>query len=396
MTRFGDGLAVGPDLLHAAESAVEQAVTSVHPAPPDLLCVFVSGDDPDHVESAGRHAAEVSGARTTLGCSASGVIGGNRGVEMTSAVSAWAAALPGVRITPFHLETVRGEEALIVTGIPERHDDDAVGVLLADPYTFPIDAFVERSNQVLGGLPLIGGIATGPRGEGSTRLFVEGRAVGNGAVGVLLGGPVAARTVVSQGCRPIGPPMVVTGADDNVLYELAGTPAVSKLEEIVSALPPTDQALAAEGLQIGIAIDEYAEQHERGDFLIRGVAGMDETSGALVVGDVVSVGRTVRFQVRDAATAEEDLTELLARFQEDGTFGPVEGALLFSCNGRGSNLFPSADHDVLAVRKGLQTTGIGGFFAAGEIGPVAGRNHIHGFTASILAFGRQREGADPS
>jgi small ligand-binding sensory domain FIST len=30
---------------------------------------------------------------------------------------------------------------------------------------------------------------------------------------------------------------------------------------------------------------------------------------------------------------------------------------------------------------------VAGFFAAGEIGPVGGRNHLHGFTASILAFG---------
>lgn len=387
VAHFGDGLAVGPDLLHAAESAVEQAVTSLESGPPDLLCVFVCGDDPTHVGDAGRHAAEISEARTTLGCSATGVIGGGRGVELTSAVSAFAAVLPQVRITPFHLETVRGGEALVVTGMPERRDDDAVGVLFADPYSFPVDAFVQRSNAALADLPLIGGIAAGPGGRGSTRLFIQGRTVAHGAVGVTLGGPVAARTVVSQGCRPIGPPMVVTKAEENVLYELAGTPAVRKVEEIVSSLPPKDQALAAEGLHVGIAIDEYAEEHERGDFLIRGVVGADETSSALVVGDVVGVGRTVRFHVRDAATAEEDLSELLARFRADAVFGPAEGALLFSCNGRGSSLFPSADHDVLAVRRGLRVNGVGGFFAAGEIGPVAGRNHVHGYTASILAFG---------
>ena len=387
MARFGDGLAVGPDLLHAAESAVEQAVTSLDPTPPDLLCVFVCGDDPEHVEQAGLHASEVSQARTTLGCSATGVIGGGRGVEMTSAVSAFAAVLPDARITPFHLETVRGADALIVTGMPERRDDDAVGVLLADPYSFPVDAFVQRSNQALGDLPLIGGVAAGAAGRGSVRLFLDGRAVAHGAVGVTLGGPVAARTVVSQGCRPVGPPMVVTKAEENVLYELAGTPAVTKLEEIVSSLPSKDQALVADGLQVGVAIDEYADEHERGDFLVRGVIGADETSGALVVGDVVDVGRTVCFQVRDAATADEDLSHLLARFRSDAVFGPVEGALLFSCNGRGSTLFPNADHDVLAVRRGLRAAGVGGFFAAGEIGPIAGRNHVHGYTASILAFG---------
>ncbi|MFZ0873635.1 MAG: FIST C-terminal domain-containing protein, partial [Pseudonocardiaceae bacterium] len=161
--------------------------------------------------------------------------------------------------------------------------------------------------------------------------------------------------------------------------------ALAKLEQIVGGLPADDRPAAVRGLQIGLAMDEYAEQHERGDFLIRPVIGADPRQGAIAIGDVVDVGRTVRFQVRDASAADEDLTELFARFRAEA--GPVGGALLFSCNGRGRTMFPSADHDVLAVRAGLDTTGVAGFFAAGEIGPVAGRNYLHGFTASILVFG---------
>ncbi len=202
---------------------------------------------------------------------------------------------------------------------------------------------------------------------------------------------MAASTLVSQGCRPIGPTMTVTGADENVLLELAGTPALSKLEEIVTDLPPQDSELVAQGLQVGIAMDEYAEHHERGDFLIRGVVGADRERDALVIGDVVGVGQTVRFQVRDAHAAEEDLTEMLARFRDRAGLDPVEGALLFCCNGRGSALFASADHDVRAVQAGLATRGVAGFFAAGEIGPVGGRNHLHGFTASVLAFGTRSD-----
>ncbi|MGH3815491.1 MAG: FIST C-terminal domain-containing protein, partial [Pseudonocardiaceae bacterium] len=138
-------------------------------------------------------------------------------------------------------------------------------------------------------------------------------------------------------------------------------------------------------LHIGVAMDEYVEEHERGDFLIRNVMGADSERGAIAIADVVDVGRTVRFQVRDASAAAADLEELFSQFRAE--HGPVGGALLFSCNGRGRTMFPSADHDVLAVRAGLGTTGVAGFFAAGEIGPVAGRNHLHGFTASILVFG---------
>jgi small ligand-binding sensory domain FIST len=266
-------------------------------------------------------------------------------------------------------------------------------VLLADPWSFPADGFVERSNEALAGLPIVGGLGTGPRGAGSTRLLIDGRVVERGAVGVLLGGPVAARTLVSQGCRPIGPPMTVTAAEGNVLLGLAGERAVDKLEQILALLDPRDQALATQGLHIGIAVDEYAEEHDRGDFLIRGVLGADRNNGGIVIGDVVETGRTVCFQVRDAESADEDLEQLLDRFRAQSGFDSVEGALLFSCNGRGAQLFGSADHDVLAVRSGLATTGVGGFFAAGEIGPIGGRNHLHGFTASVLAFGSGSQAA---
>jgi small ligand-binding sensory domain FIST len=180
----------------------------------------------------------------------------------------------------------------------------------------------------------------------------------------------------------------VTAADGYVVLELAGVPAREKLEEILAALEPVDQALASHGLQIGIVMDEYAEDHQHGDFVIRGIAGLDEHRHGLVIGDLVSVGRTVQFQLRDAVTADEDLRESLRRFRTTSSLDTIEGALVFSCNGRGAALFASADHDVDAVRQGLAApAGVAGFFAAGEIGPVAGRNHVHGLTASILAFG---------
>ncbi|REE96101.1 FIST signal transduction protein [Thermomonospora umbrina] len=384
MVRFADGLALGPDLTSAAESAVQQALGPLT-SPADLLCVFVASEDPDAVEEAARRATRVAasaGVGIVVGCNGSGVIGGNRGVEEASAVSAWAGSLPEARLEAFRLETLRTDDRLVVVGMPEGRDDDVVGMMLADPYSFPVDAFVERSGEALPGLPLVGGLAGG-QGPGLTRLFLDDEIFTDGAVGVVLGGPVTAATVVSQGARPIGPDMVVTKADENVLYELAGTPALEKLEQIVLTLPEEEQEMAAHGLLIGVAMDEYAEEHEHGDFLVRGVVGADTDTGAIAIGDVVEVGRTVRFQVRDAGAADEDLAELLDRFD----LTPVEGALLFSCNGRGRAMFPNSDHDVRLLRRTFGQAGVGGFFAAGEIGPVSGRNHVHGFTASILAFG---------
>ncbi|GII86055.1 hypothetical protein Ssi03_40450 [Sphaerisporangium siamense] len=382
-SRFADGLAVDSDLVLAAERAVRQALSGLS-GPPDLVCFFICGEDPEEVTRAGLRAMRMAPGAEVIGCSATGVIGDSQGVEHTSAVSAWAASLDGGRATTFVLETLRMEDRFVIIGLPDRDPDDQVAVLLADPYSFPTDAFVEHSSDVLGDLPLVGGLANGMRGQGSVRLFARGEMYTEGAIGVMLSGPIHVSTVVSQGCRPIGPTMVVTRSEDNLLLELAGQPALARLEDIVSGLDEDDRELVASGLQIGIAMDEYAEIHERGDFLIRGILGIDPEREAVAVGDVLDIGQSVRFQVRDAAAADEDLYELLDAHAEER--GRIDGALLFSCNGRGSAMFGSPDHDALALHDTLGPIGMAGFFAAGEVGPVAGHNHVHGFSASILVF----------
>lgn len=385
MARFGDGLAVGGDLLAAAEAATADALAPLGGRVPDLVCVFVSGADPDACTAALERAATSAPAGAVLGCSAGGVIGGATGVEGRPAVSVFAAVLPGVRLRSFHLEVMRTDAKAAVVGMPELDGDD-VAVLLTDPYSFPVDGFLAQANSALPGLPVVGGVAAGPRGAGSTRLLVDGRVVDRGAVGLLLQGS-GVRTLVSQGCRPVGPAMTVTAASGNVVRGLAGVPALQRLEQLLRELPPADQALASSGLQIGLAVDEYAEEH---DYLVRPILGVERETQGVVVGDLVEVGSTVRLQVRDADAADADLRRMLAGYRRDTLDAPAGGALLFSCNGRGAHLFGSAhggaDHDPALVRSELAAQGVAGFFAGGELGPVAGRNSLHGFTAAVLAF----------
>ena len=378
MGRFGDGIGVSSDLFEAAETAVAAALEPLHGRTPDLAMVFVAGEDPGE---AGELALKLTGAAATIGCSAGGVIGGGRGVEEGTAVSVWVGVLPGATLRTFHLEVMPTEGKAAVIGLPEVGvAADEVAVLLADPFSFPVEGFMTQAWQALPGLPFVGGVAHGPTGPGSTRLWVDDRTVDRGAVGVLLDG-AGARPLVSQGCRPIGPPMTVTAAAGNVVHELAGLPALDKVRRVIEALPPPEQAMASSGLQIGIAADEYTDDH---DYLIRAILGSEGSS--LVVGDLVAQGQTLRLQVRDAEAADGDLRSALARCPGQ----PGSGALLFSCNGRGSGLFGptygGANHDVLAVTEELAADAVAGFFAGGEIGPVAGRSHLHGFTASLVVF----------
>ena len=63
----------------------------------------------------------------------------------------------------------------------------------------------------------------------------------------------------------------------------------------------------------------------------------------------------------------------------------ARGALLFSCAGRRALLGP--DHDLRTIRDRFGGAAVAGLLAAGEIGPVGGRNHLHGCSASVLALG---------
>jgi small ligand-binding sensory domain FIST len=191
---------------------------------------------------------------------------------------------------------------------------------------------------------------------------------------------------VSQGCRPVGNPMTVTSCEGNLVLELAGRPALQRLEDLLMSLSPGDQAVAAGGLQIGVMHDEYIDTHEQGDYLIRNLVRVDVDRSGIVIADDVQVGQTISFQLRDPAAASDDLRRILTNWGAANAPGRAAGALLFSCNGRGEGFFTTSDHDPVTVRDQLGGAEVAGYFAAGEIGPVAGRNHLHGFSASVVVF----------
>jgi small ligand-binding sensory domain FIST len=289
--------------------------------------------------------------------------------------------LPLEEIETFHAVATIGDDDISLTGVPD-FGEPALVALLVDPFTFPTGSFIDYVNETYPGLPLVGGIAAGGRAPGTQALIQDGEIYDEGALGAVVSG-VPLRTVVSQGCAPIGRDAVITQADGNVVFELAGKPALERLREEIAALPREQQVLAAQGLLAGLVIDENKPEYGPGDFLIRGLLGADEETGALAVGEAARVGQTLRFHVRDATTAEEELRTALAEALAAET---PAGALLFTCNGRGTRMFPAPDHDAKALAEALGSPTLAGFFCGGEIGPVGGRAFLHGFTATMAVF----------
>jgi small ligand-binding sensory domain FIST len=379
------------DTVEAAAEAADRARAGLQ-APCDLAFVFASGQ---HLGMAKWLLSEVHerlAPRALLGCGAGGTVGGGRELEDTPGVVVWGASLPAAELETMHLTAERDAEGFRLLGLPESLteavDDAALApdeslIALCDPFSFPPEELLAAIDRSRPHVPVLGGLASASFAGGAV-LLQDGDVHTDGAVAVRMRG-LEMLPCVSQGAGPVGPEMTITSAEANVIGQLAGKPAMERLGEVISALPEDERDLASSGVLIGLVIDENRPEYDRGDFLVRPIIGADRDSGAIAIGEHVRVGQTVRLQVRDAASADEDLRAALrAQSQALGSDGAA-GALLFTCNGRGSHMFEVPDHDAAAIEDSLGAP-TAGFFCAGELGPVGGRNFLHGFTATMAVF----------
>lgn len=393
---FASTLRTDADSQAAVDAAIADVRAGLHGARANLVVAFVSHHHGAAIEDLGPRLASELFDAVVLGCTGEGIVGGEREIERGPAIALWAAHLPNTEVRPFEVQGAQDEEGRHgFTALPEVTDPKRASVLLlADPFTFPTGDFLRLLNDKLPGVPAIGGMASGGSGPGQNLLFTGSGVVDGGAIGVVVEGDVEVRAVVSQGCRPVGKPFVITSCKENVIHKLGGKSAIQALVETFTSLSEGDQKLIQRHPFVGLALDPTKSRFERGDFLARGIIGADNQAGSIAVGDgAIRVGQTMQFLVRDPSSAGDDLSQLV-RASRGATPAAADslGALLFSCNGRGTRMFATPDHDARTLRGALEApVPVAGFFALGEIGPVGGRNFLHGFTASVALF-REREG----
>ncbi len=383
----------------SVETAIDECVASLGnqlgEAAPDLAVVFASSHFHQNYEAIPQLVRQGLGSGDTsplvLGCSGGGIIGNGQEVEQSPALSITAASLPDVTLTPFHLAgdalpdldagPASWEELLKVSPA-----DAPQFVLLADPFSFPVQNLILGMDFAFAGAAKIGGLASGGQQQGGNALFLGNRVHRSGAVGVALHGNITIDTVVAQGCRPIGQPMRITQSRRNLLESLDGETPLNVLRALFPTLSERDQGLMRNSLFLGVVMDEFIDEPQQGDFLIRNVMGMDDRSGSLAIGEMLKEGQLVQFHLRDADTSAQDLAAVLERYAGDNRENDVHGALLFSCLGRGQYLYGRPNHDTDLFRDKLGAVPLGGFFCNGEIGPVSGTTFLHGYTSSFGIF----------
>lgn len=372
------------------DAAIEEILAQVQQskiAATDFAALFVTYHHNATVWRSAARLREMLRPQVMAGCTACGVIGVQEEIEEEPGISLLLGSMPGVQLTPFHIgesdwDALIDDPHALCARVGTVAQTRAY-MLLCDGYTTPIVELLEAFDSLKPRAPVFGGLASGAFRSGQNVLILDDMLYYEGAVGVAFSGPLSLQTVVSQGCRPIGRRMLVTGAQDNTIATLSRRPALEVAEEMFHELSEEERLLLTQGVFLGVAMNEHQAEFQRGDFLIRNVVGVNQQDGSILVTDYIRAGQTVQFHIRDASTADEDLRQLMLPVRDNA---PPAGGLLFSCNGRGRQMFPLPHHDIQTVLNVVPQTPIAGLFAQGEIGPVGSRSFIHGHTASIVFF----------
>ena len=389
--KWASAISENSSLDKAVKECAKQVKSELGSEAVDLALAFVSNQHFETYDDAPGLINKHLKARKLIGCSGGGVIGAGKEVENSPAFALTAGVLPGVELAPFHIDDTdlptlddapaSWEELVGVTAVERPHF-----VILPDPFTIHADNLLLGLDYAFKDSVKIGGLASGGQRPGGNALYMGQEVFRSGAVGISMHGNLKVETIVAQGCRPIGQPMVVDRCESNVLFELDGKKPLEALQEIFSKASEEDRRLINSALHVGVVMDPLQEKFQRGDFLIRNVMGLHQETGALVVGEMLREGQVVQFHVRDGRTAEDDLEAMMERYVSENGSGPVAGALLFQCLGRGEHLFGRPNHDTDLFQEKVSNVPLTGFFCNGEIGPVGGTTFLHGFTSSFAMF----------
>ena len=379
--KWASSISTQPEAPVAIAEAAEAVTRELGGQAPDLVVLFAS---PHYRDSMVRLPSLVRerfpGARL-LGCTGGGIIGGGREIEHRPALSLTAGVLPGVLLQPFHfdLDELPSSPAAWHKVVDPR--SDPAFLVLPEPFSCDIEQLISGLDAAYPTARKVGGVASGGRGAGSNALFLDGEMLRDGVVGLALSGDVVIDTLVAQGCRPIGTPLLITRCEENIILELGGQPALPVLRTLFDTLDARDRELFRSSLFLGIQMKDDLIEYRHGDFLIRNMMGINPERNAVVVGALVQPYQAVQFHLRDAEASAEDLRQHLDTYCRTGH--KPAGALLFSCLGRGEQLYGQPDHDSNLVLNYLGKLPMGGFFCNGEIGPVGGTTFQHGYTSSF-------------
>ncbi|MGQ9366372.1 FIST signal transduction protein [Azospirillum sp. ST 5-10] len=361
--------------------------------------LYVSDSLAEHATAIVTLLRGVTGIRDWVGTAGIGVLGGGEEFFDTPAVAIMAARLPADDYRVFPIVSEDLTPLRRAAGGWLDRSGATLGLVHVDPRQQRIADLVGRVAECTGAF-LVGGL-TSSRGEfpqftvpdtgatmaagaagaagatGAAREGTGGGPVGDGGLsGVLFGPGVAVATGQTQGCSPIGPLRTITAAQENVILEIDGRPALEVFKEDIGEALARDLRSVAGSIFAGLPI----AGSDTGEYLVRDLVAIDPRTGWLAIAERVQTGQPVLFTRRDPEAAAADLERMLAGLKRRLP-GPPRGGVYVSCVARGPGLF-GENGEVAAIRTALGAVPLVGFFANGEIS----HNRLYGYTGVLTLF----------
>jgi small ligand-binding sensory domain FIST len=378
------------DGAKAAAQAADRALGAARLEEAELAVVFAGarhdGDDFQSVLSA---VAETTKAGAMMGCSTTGILTATRELENANAVAVLVldagGKLPrpiiesGVANDPRGAGVRLGKAAVAqLGGVVEG----ATLVVLVDPNELDATAFLSGLSEGAPGLKVAGAGAAGR--DDSARVFAGTTAHGDAAVALALPAAVQPTTGTSHGCQGVSEPLPITAVDGNMILEIDGRSPVEVLKEILDQ--PDNRPLGRLSVPLLAGIGERICDG-RSDYVVRPFMVPDGDPKSLAVPEPVRTGQTIRFTLRDAISARDDMKAMLEEQVRARENHPPAFGLYFNCAGRGSALYGKSGLDPELIHRRFGNLPMVGIESSFEISPTCGRSQVHMLTGVLLLAG---------
>jgi|TARA_B100001094_G_scaffold260619_1_gene261150 small ligand-binding sensory domain FIST len=380
-----------PSLEIALEDVTREILKKLDGKNPDLGFVFISSHHSSEYEQITEKIKSKIPFKTILGCSASGVIGEGKEFEYLPGISLTAGILPDVTFTPFHFtqndlpnpdQSPDAWHEIIDTNA----ENPKAIVLFPDPFSIRTEYILDGLDFAYPNTKIIGALASGGSKPGQNGLFLDDETYSNGCAGLIISGNFELDVLVAQSCRPIGEPMIVSRANNNVINELDNDLPIVAIKKLYEQLPEDEKYIMNNALQIGILMDRLGDVEEEITYMIRNISSIDKETGSITIGESITEGQIVQFHLRDSGAAQEELKKMLSEYEnKNGEI--IKSTLMFSSVGRGKYLLGESHHDINLYKNLIDDKSpITGFFSNGEISPIGDRTYLHGYTSSFAIF----------
>ena len=253
-------------------------------------------------------------------------------------------------------------------------------ITFPDGLTSSGDLVIDGLQKVLGDtLPIVGGLAGDQRNFKLTRQFYKQKVFTDSVPVLLIYGDITYAHGIASGWSPVGGKSKVTKVDNNVLYELDGTPALDTFRNYFE-----DHFESLHEYPLAVNDADSDETYIRSPF------SYDEKSGSITFAGNIHLGATVQIMGAERSKILQGTKQAIEQSMQSYPSTSPSLILVFSCASRNEMLGTRALEELNTIRKYAgEKTPVFGFYAYGEISPLVKgqKTYFHNQTCVTVAIG---------